>query len=117
MELWLQHAAGFILLEDVRGYARGRIDPALDPVARAAAEKAIDDAVFGLMEVIDGFPAPLQNDRYRAALRMAVDLVDREADRTRVQINLAGGDGMAMGYHGWLAGDFGETPIVAGGQP
>ena len=27
-ELWLQHAAGFIIFEDVRRYAMERIDPA-----------------------------------------------------------------------------------------
>lgn len=30
-ELWLQHAAAFILFEDVRLYALARVDPNLDP--------------------------------------------------------------------------------------
>jgi hypothetical protein len=53
-ELWIQHAAGFILWEDVRGYARERLPATLDSGCRAVAETAIDDAIYGLMIVIDG---------------------------------------------------------------
>jgi hypothetical protein len=53
-ELWLQHAAGLIVIEDVRRYATEKIDPALTGEMRAAVEKGIDDAVYGLMMVIDG---------------------------------------------------------------
>lgn len=53
-ELWLQHAVGRILIEDVRGYAVEQINPTLTPEARAAAMKGIDDALYGLMRVIDG---------------------------------------------------------------
>ena len=52
--LWLQNVAGFILFEDVRGYAIEGIDPGLDESGRSAALKAIDDALYGLMMVIDG---------------------------------------------------------------
>src|SRR5205823_14123902 len=60
-ELWLQHAAGFIIFQDVRRYAMERIDPALKGEARAAVEKGIDDAVGGLMQVIDGVTGGLSN--------------------------------------------------------
>lgn len=60
-ELWLQHAIGFILFEDVRGYARGEIAPDLSPEARGAAEKGIDDALYGLMMVLDGVSGTLAN--------------------------------------------------------
>ena len=53
LELWLQHAAGRIFFEDMRGYAIERIDSQLLPEARAAAQKGIDDAVYGLMMIID----------------------------------------------------------------
>jgi len=53
-ELWLQQAAGFILFEDARSYVRDRIEPGLDGPARQAAERAIDDAFYGLMMIVDG---------------------------------------------------------------
>ena len=37
LELWLQHAAGRILVEDVRAYAIAKIEPGLPRKARAAA--------------------------------------------------------------------------------
>lgn len=114
-ELWLQHAAGFILFQDARQYAIDRIDPKLSPDARAAALKGIDDAVYGLMMVIDGVTGALRNDQLAVALKVAVQLLERgpSSDETVVtEVDLAHGDGMCMGYHGWLEGDFGKDPLV-----
>ena len=77
-ELWLQHAAGFILFEDVRNYAIERLDRALDATARAAALKAIDDAVYGLMMVIDGVSGGLGNAEHLCDVRHTADLDDGE---------------------------------------
>ncbi len=113
-DLWLQHAAGFILFEDVRRYARDRLDPKVDPVARAAAERAIDDSLYGLMMVIDGVTGRLANDEMRVSLKVAAELVRRDASQENIleQIDLKDGDGMCMGYHGWIEGDFGSTPVA-----
>jgi hypothetical protein len=113
-ELWLQHAAGFILFEDVRGYAIENLDPTLDEAARAAALKAIDDTVYGLMMVIDGVTGSLVNAEYALSLRTIVRLTKRgtEPDECIDQLDLFHGDGMCMGFHGWLEGDFGKDPVV-----
>ncbi len=55
-----------ILFEDVRAYALEQIDPKLPPDVRAAAEKSIDDAVYGLMMVIDGVNGFLRNANARS---------------------------------------------------
>ena len=68
-ELWLQHAAGFICFRDMRGYAIEKIDPGLDDKARAAALKAIDDTVYGLMMVVDGVSGGLRNTEYLVHLQ------------------------------------------------
>lgn len=112
-ELWLQHAAGFIPFEDVRGYAQECIEKDLAPDARAAALKAIDDAVYGLMMVLDGVAGSISNGRMRVQLRMAVQLMKASGDQALLgEVDLAHGDGMCMGYHGWKEGDFGEAPVV-----
>jgi hypothetical protein len=119
-ELWLQHAAGFILFEDVRGYARERIEKGLSPVARAAALKGVDDALYGLMMVLDGVAGSISNARMRVQLHVTVQLVQElESGGPTVlgHVDLAAGDGMCMGYHGWKAGDFGEAPVVASNRP
>ena len=112
LELWLQHAAGFILFEDMRQYAIQQIDPGLSADAQAAARKGIDDAVYGLMMILDGVTGGLSNQQYRVNLRTTVELTDCNSQRTLSEVDLADGDGMCMGYHGWRDGDFGEVPLV-----
>ena len=115
LELWLQHAAGFILFEDVRRYAMEQIDPAASAEAREAVEKGIDAATYGLMMVLDGVSGALSNASTRVELRVVARLVEsgKSGDESVLaEVDLADGDGMCMGYHGWLEGDFGEVPVV-----
>ena len=114
-ELWLQHAAGFILFQDVRQYAVERIDPALPDNVRAAVQKGIDDAVYGLMMVIEGVTGGLSN----ADRTVYIDFIARLAARgdsgagsVLSEIDLRQGDGMCMGYHGWVEGDFGKHQVA-----
>lgn len=114
-ELWLQHAAGFILFEDVRRHAIERIDPALSDEVRAAVQKGINDAVYGLMMVIDGVTGALSNATHTVYIDFMVRLASRSTagiGDVLSEINLGMGDGMCMGYHGWLTGDFGEHAIA-----
>jgi|EndMetStandDraft_4_1072995.scaffolds.fasta_scaffold58912_3 hypothetical protein len=111
-ELWLQHAAGLILFEDVRGYAMERIDPNLTVEAQAAARKGIDDAVYGLMMVIDGVSGGLGNDEQTVELSVSVRLLSNGSEKTDAEMNLRNGDGMCMGYHGWLENDYGVHQVA-----
>lgn len=109
-ELWLQHGAGFILFEDVREYAISRIDPSLDETARAAAIGGINDAVYGLMMVIDGVSGALRDGTRSLELDVRVRL--RDGDATLAELPLSDGDGMCMGFHSWLNRSFGEDPVA-----
>jgi hypothetical protein len=115
-ELWLQHAAGFIFFEDVRRYAIERIDPALAAEARAAALKGIDDALYGLIMVIDGVTGGISNAHRTVYIDFIARLatrIDSKAGAVISEVDLRSGDGMCMGYPGWLEGDFGKAPIAA----
>jgi hypothetical protein len=117
-ELWLQHAAGFIVFEDVRRYAMERIDPALTGESRAAIQKGIDDAVYGLMMVIDGVSGGLSNANHSISIDFIVRLAARgNAEKVESEVDLRRGDGMCMGYHGWLEGDFGKNPVAKAPKP
>jgi hypothetical protein len=108
-ELWLQHAAGFILFQDVRQYAIDRIPKDYDAAQRAAAISGIDDAVYGLMMVLDGVTGGLANEKLRLSLQTKAQL-HKVDDRSLVQeIDLFRGDGMCMGYHMWKDDDYGRT--------
>jgi len=111
-ELWLQHAAGFILFEDVRAYAASRLSPDLSEESREAALGAIDEALYGLM-VLDGVSGALRNQQYSVSLQVVSRLMEHGPDRSTVeQLDLAEGDGMCMGFHGWKEGDFGKVPVA-----
>ena len=112
LELWLQHAAGFILFQDMREYAIRHLDSGLATEAEAAARQAIDDTVGGLMQILDGVTGRLKNDSKCISLRVKVELTDLESGELLSEVDLAHGDGMCMGYHGWLAGDFGKNSLV-----
>jgi len=114
-ELWLQHAVGFIVFEDIRRYALKEIEPNLAPEVHQAVQKGIDDAVYGLMMVIDGVTGALSNGSDRVELSIVARHVRKNKDGKSTVINeldLARGDGMCMGYHGWLKGDFGADPVA-----
>lgn len=112
-ELWLQHAAGFIVFEDIRRYAMEKIAPSLPVDVRAAVQKGIDDAVYGLMMVIDGVSGGLSNASNRVGIDFVVHLQNRGGDKAiESKVDLREGDGMCMGYHGWLEGDFGLNSVV-----
>jgi hypothetical protein len=113
-EIWLQHAASFILFEDVRRYARDRLDPSVDAATRATAERAIDDTLYGLMMVIDSVTGSLRNPQNRVELRVTARLVRRADGHAEPveELDLADGDGMCMGYHEWIAGNFGKDPVA-----
>jgi hypothetical protein len=109
-ELWLQHAAGAILFAHVREYAIGKLSGTLDEKTRTVAIQAINQAIYGVMMVADGVSGGFRNDGCRVALSMAVTL--EEEGRPAERLELSHGDGMCMGFHGWLDGDFGKDPIV-----
>jgi hypothetical protein len=79
----------------------------------AYATKAINDAMYGLMMVLDGATGALANDSMRVNLRVTAELVDTQTDDVVESLDLLDGDGMCMGYHGWLENEFGDPqPFV-----
>jgi len=99
------------LLEGVRNHALDNLDDELTESERAAAKSAADAALYGSMMLIDGVPTPLQGDDLRVELGFTVKLV--RAGVVETELNLfEEGDGMCMGYHYWIADEFGDDPIV-----
>ena len=109
-ELWLQHAIGFILCQDVRVYAMQKIDQTLSDEAKGAASKSIDDALYGLMMVLDGITGALKNDDERVQLRVNAELISSANGEVVQSLDLMDGDGMCMGYHDWIENDYGNPP-------
>lgn len=105
-ELWLQHAAGFILFQDMRKYAIDQIASNTDDNTKDMIIKGIDDAIYGLMMIMDGVTGCLKNDQYAVSIENIIKL---ERNGVTIQeIRTFHGDGMCMGFHGWKENDFGD---------
>lgn len=109
-ELWMQHAAGFILFEDIRKYALNRIPSETDEITKSKILNGIDDAIYGLTMIMDGVTGILENNEY--ALRIETKILLEKNGEIVQELNTQQGDGMCMGFHGWKEGDFGEQKIV-----
>lgn len=62
----------------------------------ALPQKAVHDAVYGLMRVIDGVTGPLTNGELKWTF-CGCAAADRASGETRAQIDLREGDGMGHG--------------------
>lgn len=109
-DLWLQHAAGLIVFEDVRNYAIHKIPEGTDTTTRSKIIAGIDDAVYGLMMVFDGVTGSLKSADYEVSLNTVVSVRKNNDEEGKVlrSVDLINGDGMCVGYHGWKEGDFGD---------
>jgi hypothetical protein len=108
-ELWLQHAAGFILFQDMRKYAIDRIPSTVDDKTRELVINGIDDTVYGLMMIMDGVTGRLSNNEYTVTIESIIRL--DSSGETIQELNTLNGDGMCMGFHGWVEEDFGKDEI------
>lgn len=95
---------GHHLMQAARDRAFARIPASATPECRDTARQAALDAIYGVLMLLDGVA---DSDDIRYVLRAEVQRAD--AADTADTIELApDGDGLCMGFHGWVAGDFGE---------
>lgn len=110
-EIWMQHAVGFILFERVRAAGLATLDPTAPSAVRTAVELAVDAATYALMMQIDGVSGGLSGPRTSIELTFGVEMRS-EDDAVLSKVDLREGDGMCMGFHSWVEGEFGEHPVV-----
>jgi hypothetical protein len=78
---------------------------------RSVAQEAVDHALYGLMQVIDGVTGGLKNDEWAVDLRVTVQLHHHKLVTEALDL-FEKGDAMCMGYHYWQEGEFGVDPVV-----
>jgi hypothetical protein len=110
LELWMQHAAGFILFERVRAAGLATLAAVAPNDVRAAVELAVDAMLYALMKQIDGVSDGLRGSGHEIDLTFGVTL--RHGEATISAVDLRKGDGMCMGFHGWADGDFGDDAVI-----
>lgn len=110
LELWMQHAAGFILFEKVRAAGLATMEQDASEATRNVVELAVDATMYALMQQIDGVSGGLRRADQCLELRFGVEF--RQGDSSVNEMNLRDGDGMCMGFHSWCDGDFGDDAVV-----
>ena len=93
-----------------------QLAPNLSEESRAAAVSSIDDTLYGVMMVIDRVTGTLSNSTERVDLQVVARLLRHrqsdDAPEVLAHVDLAEGDGMCMGFHGWRDDDFGKLPVA-----
>ena len=110
--LWLNHAAGYLLMRDIRDYATSSIDSSLSAAEEAAARKAIDDTMYGLMMLLDGVPEPFRNKDLELSFEPRFVLRSVGEDAPLETLDRKDFEGFCMGFWYWQDGDFGEYPVT-----
>jgi hypothetical protein len=77
---------------------------------RDTAEKAALDAIYGMMMLLDGIPTNDIDADHRVVYALEARVTDRRSGWEPIEhFELApDGDGLCIGYHGWVKGDFGD---------
>ena len=109
-ELWLQHAFGFVVAEDVRSAVLEEFRRDAHPAHEAAVERAVDATIYRFMMLFDGVTGGLRNSERRIEADLILRL--RRGDVIEDELRVADGDGLCMGVHEWFAGEFGEHPVA-----
>ena len=92
-----------------RDYAFERIPDGTPREQRELAEKAALDAIYGVMMLLDGVADTPIDEHHRAEYMLSLRVLSESGDAPVEQFELApDGDGMCMGFHGWVAGNFGK---------
>jgi hypothetical protein len=106
----LSNAFGKLLFETVRTPARGRT-LLLDDFARAPVEELLDKQLYGVIQILDGVTYPIRNEDVEVEFVLSARLRRRENQEVIAQVELGpNGEGLRMGYAGWLEDDFGDVP-------
>ncbi|MFB9324915.1 hypothetical protein ACFFSY_03110 [Paenibacillus aurantiacus] len=106
---WIKmgHFFGKTLMEEVKGYARERINPTSSLEEKRAAEKAISDTLYGFMMLLDGVIDSSIDQDHGVEFALVARVFDQNTREYLKEIELApGGDGLCMGIHMWEDGEF-----------
>jgi hypothetical protein len=72
----------------------------------------VDRTLYGVLQVLDGVTSPIGNEDLDIRFVLKARVSDRATGQVIDEIELGpNGEGLCMGFHGWVEGDFGSVPI------
>jgi len=96
-----------------RDFAVNRIPSTASPEARELAKKAALDALYGVMQILDGAAGdPLDEQRAVEFLLLGRVVLRTDSGRADVLEEYEigpGGEGLCAGFPRWMKGDFGDS--------
>ena len=93
-----------------REYAFEQIPKSATPKERELAEKAAVDAIYGMMMLLDGVSESRIDQEHLARYVLLSRIFPSGQSEPVDEFELApDGDGLCMGFHAWVAGDFGKA--------
>lgn len=108
--IYVSNVFGRVYFRAARDPFRDRVR-SLPPPLRPEMEELLDGALYAVLQVLDGVTDHVGNDNLKVEFVLSARLRDK-ANRSVVdEIELGpNGEGLCMGFHGWVEGDFGDTP-------
>lgn len=106
---WIKmgHFFGRTLMDNVKGYAKEKINSNCSVEERLIAEKAISDTLYGFMMLLDGITDSSLDKDYGVEFALIARVFDQNTREYLEEIELAPyGDGLCMGIHMWEDGEF-----------
>jgi hypothetical protein len=107
----LSNVFGRVLFETARSPSpkRGELLP---ETVNTGAAAVVDRALYGALQVLDGVTPPIGNEELHIEFVLTARVSDRATGQVIDEIELGpNGEGLCMGFHGWVEGDFGSVPI------
>ena len=96
------------LMNAARKYAFGCIPKSTDLKTTEIAQKAALDAIYGTMMLLDGVSDTKIDAEHQAEYVLHSRIRRTDTGEMLEEFELApDGDGLCMGFHGWVAGGFG----------
>jgi hypothetical protein len=84
----------------------------LPEAANTEAAAVVDRTLYGALQVLDGVTPPIGNEDLDIEFVLTARVSDRATGQLIDEIELGpNGEGLCMGFHGWVEGDFGSVPI------
>jgi hypothetical protein len=112
--IYLSNAFGRLLFETARAQAREEASSLPDPL-QTQLQELLDAQLYAVLQILDGITVPIGNDRINLEFVLKARLRERENGEVFEEVELGpDGEGLCMGFQGWVEGDFGAVPGLSG---
>jgi hypothetical protein len=106
----LSNVFGRVLFDAARNPARERAS-VLPETSRQEVLALVDDVLYAVVQVLDGVTPPIGNDQVGIEFVISARLRDKTTGEVSGVVELGpNGEGLGMGFAGWVQGDFGSSP-------